>query len=170
MSRIPIQKRTIRRLRTAASKYFSKAYLDDASGKTIDPYRVFLAKEYEVASTLDLSEEQGVEALAKIDRMAKTDRKKKSQKRIVGKVGNTVQLLSLEQKEFINGLFDQLAMDSKERRFGFIRKQISTPKAVDWLTPSEATKVITGLKRMLKVSNMQLDKRLNPVSDELLNN
>lgn len=125
-----IKKRTIKRLRTAASKLFP----DD------DRYHDWLFQEYGYESTLELSEDEAREAIRKIDQEKKKRKKRKFGKR----KGNW---LSFEQKEFIKGLFEELEIPRGKRQIGFIKKQIGQAKAVDWLSPKEASKVITGLKR-----------------------
>ena len=125
-----IKKRTIKRLRTAASKFFP----DD------DAYHIWLGSEYGYESTLELSEDEGREAIRKIDGMKKDKKRKQYPDR-------NAHAITFDQKEYIEGLFEECGIPDGKRRWGFIEKQIGAKKSVDWLSNREASKVITGLKR-----------------------
>lgn len=133
-----IKKRTVRRLRIAASKFFPPEQYG------VDPYHTWLESEYGVESTLDLTEAQAVEAIKSIDRMSKEERQSKREK---AKENGAADRLTVQQEDYIKGLFHYLGIKEKHRQIGFIDKQIGNAKVVQWLTPSEASKVITGLKR-----------------------
>lgn len=117
-------------MRTAASKYFP----DD------DAYHIWLGSEYGYESTLDLSEDEAREAIREIDRLKKERKKKKYPKK-------GAHDMTFDQKEFIDGLFEEIGIPEGKRQWGFIKKQIGKAKSVKWLNKDEATKVITGLKR-----------------------
>lgn len=129
-----IKKRTIKILRTAAGKFFPH---DEA-------YHAWLGHQYDVGSTLELSDEEGQQAIDAIDKMAKEKRRRAHGPR------RGALRITFEQKEYIEGLFDDLDIPEGPRQLGFIKKQIGAAKAVDWLSNREASKVITGLKRFKK--------------------
>jgi len=140
-----IKKGTTRKLRAIASKIFPN---DEA-------YRAFLTgfKHHKtgepITSTLDLTEAQGkqvIEGLKKIE---------VSRKEMMADQQKAKGLLSPDQKSYANSLFKQVGIPPGKRQFGFIKKQIGVAKSLDWLTPAEAKKVISGLKNMLKGEQKQ---------------
>lgn len=124
-----IQKRTIKRLRTAASKFFP----DD------EAYHVWIGYEYGVDSTLELTDEQGKEAAKAVNEMKRARSKKREARRPGG--------ITVAQQGYIEGLFAECGIPRGKRQRGFIRKQTGKTKPAEWLTNREASKVITGLKR-----------------------
>lgn len=127
-----IKKRTVRRLRAAASKLFPED----------DLYYQFIGQHYGVESTLELTEKQAIEALQTIDQELKVQKVKTHGKRRKG-------FLTSNQKEYIEGMFAELGWDPGPRQWGFIKKQIGKQSSVDMLTNRDASKVITGLERMM---------------------
>jgi hypothetical protein len=126
-----IKKRTIRQLRTVASRFFP----DD------DQYHGWLAGRYGYGSTLELDESEAREAVDLLNRKLKERRRQQ-----FGRRKSKRNWLSFEQKEYIEGLFRELGIPEGKRQIGFIKKQVGQAKAVDWLSPREARAVITGLK------------------------
>ncbi len=160
MNNPTISKRTIKSLRTAASKYFPAG---DKYDRDNSPYHVWLGANFGVDSTLDLTDEQGKKARGMIDELLKDQRRAKNGKR----TGNW---MSADQRDYMDGLFADLDIPKGPRQMAFIGKQLGVAKSPDWLSPKEATKVITGLKRYKKSLDKEMDKRLNPGSDERINN
>ena len=158
MNQPKISKRTIRSLRAAASKYFPAG---DKYDKENSPYHVWLGNNFGVDSTLDLTDEQGKKARGMIDELIKDQRRAKHGKR----TGNW---LSANQKDFMEGLFADLDIPEGPRQMAFIKKQLGIAKSPNWLSPGEATKVITGLKRYKKSLDKEMDKRLNPGTDAII--
>lgn len=135
-----ITKRTIKQLRTAASRFFPN---DDAYHTWISSefgHGAYGSADRDYTSTLDLSEQEARQAIRKIDQMSKDRKRNNYPDRKEG-------VITFDQRQYIYGLFDACGIPEGKRRWGFIKKQIGTPKAIDWLTNREASKVITGLKR-----------------------
>lgn len=127
-----IQKRTIKRLRTVASKVFG----DD------EQYYQFIGTNYQVDSTLDLTEEQAEEAISILDRELKARKRAEHGRR-------DPKMISQNQKEYIEGLFKELGWAEGPRWWGFIAKQTGKKSTLNMLTRRDASKVIVGLERMV---------------------
>lgn len=127
-----IQKRTIRRLRAAASKLFP----DD------EYYYQFIGQQFGVDSTLDLTESQGEEALSIIDRELKARKQQDHGSRKPG-------MITPNQREYIEGLFKTLGWVEYPRQIGWFKKITGKQCSINMLTNREASKVITGLERMV---------------------
>lgn len=127
-----IQKRTTRRLRAAASKLFP----DD------EQYYNFIGQNYGVDSTLDLTETEAEEAIGIIDAELKALKRSNHGRR-------KGSFLTLNQKEYIIGMFDELGWEKGPRQWGFIEKQINRKCTIDMLKNREASKVIQGLEKLI---------------------
>lgn len=131
---MPISKRTIKRIRTVASK------LENAQPEF--NYYEYIAMHYSVDSTLELTEVQAEDAIQAMDRELKAIKRAKQPDRKPG-------FITPRQKEYLEGLFDDLGWTNVNRQIGFINKQIGRKCTVDMLRNREASKVISGLERVL---------------------
>jgi hypothetical protein len=137
----------IRALRTVASARFGPCSC--AAGRC--DYHDWLAGTFAgVASTKDLTHDQASWA---IDHLSDRPRQRparapKVQQRYTGRGGKN---LSQRQADYIAGLEDQLGWTADPSRLaGMIERQIGAKATVEMLTPKRATKLITGLKALLK--------------------
>lgn len=150
-----INKGQIKALRTIASKIFPGD----------EEYRAWLYQRYEVESTKDISFHQANDALDALNKELNPNRK--PQKRYYGsgrKAANrrTNNHLHKSQAEKIGALEKLLSWDNdKTRLLGFITRQTGHNKAVQMLTPGEATKVIVGMQRIAANGDKGIYKMLN---------
>lgn len=155
-----IDSRQIRRLRTAASKRWGACTCDAETGEVCS-YHEWLRDVFGVASTKALTSEQAERAIGALsprtyvgkDGKRKTAKKRPPQPwkgRYVGKGKKGDHgWLTQGQADEIARLEHVLGWDEPERVEGFIHKQTRMKKSVSMLSVREATKVITGLRRLL---------------------
>lgn len=124
-----VNKQTIRRIRAIASKIFPGD----------EEYRAWLGRQFAKSSTLELSQEEGDGAVLMLNGMIKSNDLKRYD-----------QHATKHQKQYIESIFEQLGWDNGPRQWGFILKQIGKQKSIAMLTGPEASKIISGLKRMIK--------------------
>lgn len=136
-----IQKRTIVALRTITSKCF----------KNDDQYHDWLADNYGLASTKDLSEQEGREAITLLLKAFGDGKRLRINDSDEAEVGNW---LSEDQEKYIKRLEKELGWkDNKSRLLGFIKRQTGLNKSARMLSVRDAQKVITGMLRLLKIED-----------------
>lgn len=119
-----------------------------------DAYRAWLAEQYDVASTLDLTEAQANHAISELIGHARREigggsAPKGRRYAVSGAAGRITQ----KQADYIAGLEDRLGWSAdRSRLVGFIRRQLRLDDKVYVLVPSlsvaDASKVIVGLEKL----------------------
>lgn len=115
-------------------------------------YYDFIGMHYGVDSTLDLTEDQAEDAIQAMDQELKAIKRAKRPDRKPG-------FITPRQKEYLEGLFDELGWKNVNRQIGFINKQIGRKCTVDMLRNREASVVITGLERVVASGQSAVDSR-----------
>ncbi len=108
----------------------------------------WLYPEFGVKSTKELTVKQADHAIATLQRM----------------LGDGVERLSHGQKEKIKALAFHLMDMQQESLWNVIHRQTGYNKALNMLTPGEASKVIVGLQKIYCMGNDQAYQKLNTAS------